>query len=201
MEAAKAALDQLGLDRLLIIPDREPPHKDLAAEAATPQQRLDMAALMADGLGPRAEASDLELRREGKSYTADTVEELAEATGMDAAKLQASIDAYNAVVRGEAEDEFGFTADNTADAEMTEGPWYACQKVPTVHHTMGGLKTNAANQVLDVALQVIPGLYAAGDCSGSVFANNYPEYIVGCACGRTITFSRHAVRHMAGDIA
>ena len=67
MEAAKAALDQLGLDRLLIIPDREPPHKDLAAEAATPQQRLDMAALMADGLGPRAEASDLELRREGKS--------------------------------------------------------------------------------------------------------------------------------------
>ena len=78
MEAAKAALDQLGLDRLLIIPDREPPHKDLAAEAAMPQQRLDMAALMADGLGPRAEASDLELRREGKSYTADTVEELHE---------------------------------------------------------------------------------------------------------------------------
>ena len=78
MEAAKAALDQLGLDRLLIIPDREPPHKDLAAEAATPQQRLEMAALMADGLGPRAEASDLELRREGKSYTADTVEELHE---------------------------------------------------------------------------------------------------------------------------
>ena len=78
MEAAKAALDKLGLDRLLIIPDREPPHKDLAAEAATPQQRLDMAALMADGLGPRAEASDLELRREGKSYTADTVEKLHE---------------------------------------------------------------------------------------------------------------------------
>ena len=48
---------------------------------------------------------------------------------------------------------------------------------------------------------MIEGLYAAGDCSGSVFANNYPEYIVGCACGRTITFSRHAVRHMAGDLA
>ena len=37
-----------------------------------------MAALMADGLGPRAEASDLEIRREGKSYTADTVEQLHE---------------------------------------------------------------------------------------------------------------------------
>ena len=78
MEAARTALEQMNLDRLIIIPDCEPPHKDLAEEAATPQQRLEMAALMADGLGPRAEVSDLEIRREGKSYTADTVEALHE---------------------------------------------------------------------------------------------------------------------------
>ena len=76
MEAARTALEQMNLDRLIIIPDCEPPHKDLAEEAATPQQRLEMAALMADGLGPRAEVSDLEIRREGKSYTAETLEEL-----------------------------------------------------------------------------------------------------------------------------
>jgi nicotinate-nucleotide adenylyltransferase len=76
MAAAKAAMEQLGLDRLILIPDRDPPHKDLAKDAATPEQRLEMTRLMADGLGPRAEASDLELRRTGKSYTADTVEEL-----------------------------------------------------------------------------------------------------------------------------
>ena len=51
MEAARTALEQMNLDRLIIIPDCEPPHKDLAEEAATPQQRLEMAALMADGLG------------------------------------------------------------------------------------------------------------------------------------------------------
>ena len=78
MEAARSAMEQLGLDRLLIIPDREPPHKSMAEESASPEQRLEMARLMADGLGPRAEASDLELRREGKSYTADTVEILHE---------------------------------------------------------------------------------------------------------------------------
>lgn len=78
MDAARAALEQMNLDRLIIIPDCEPPHKDLVEDAATPQQRLEMAALMADGLGPLAEASDLEIRREGKSYTADTVEELHE---------------------------------------------------------------------------------------------------------------------------
>lgn len=76
MEAARAAMEQLGLDRLLIIPDRDPPHKGLGEDSATPEQRLAMVQLMADGLGPRAEASDLELKREGKSYTADTVEEL-----------------------------------------------------------------------------------------------------------------------------
>ena len=78
MEAARTAMEQLGLDRLLIIPDREPPHKELEGNAASPEQRLEMARLMADGLGPRAEASDLELKREGKSYTADTVEALHE---------------------------------------------------------------------------------------------------------------------------
>ena len=67
MEAARTALEQMNLDRLIIIPDCEPPHKDLAEEAATPQQRLEM-----------AEVSDLEIRREGKSYTADTVEALHE---------------------------------------------------------------------------------------------------------------------------
>ena len=66
MEAARTAMEQLGLDRLLIIPDREPPHKELEGNAASPEQRLEMARLMADGLGPRAEASDLELKREGK---------------------------------------------------------------------------------------------------------------------------------------
>ena len=66
---------------------------------------------------------------------ADTIDELAAATGMDAAKLQESIDTYNAVVAGEKEDPFGFKANNSADVQLTEGPWYACKKVPTVHHT------------------------------------------------------------------
>ena len=52
MEAARAALAQMNLDRLLIIPDREPPHKDLAEEAASPQRWLAMAAPDGRRLGP-----------------------------------------------------------------------------------------------------------------------------------------------------
>ena len=120
---------------------------------------------------------------------ADTVEELAEATGMDAAKLQASIDAYNAVVRGEAEDEFGFTADNTADAEMTEGPWYACQKVPTVHHTMGGIRIDVNAQACDADGEPIPGLFACGEVTGGIHGENR---LGGNAIADCMTFGRAA---------
>ena len=125
----------------------------------------------------------------GHVVGADTVEELAEATGMDAAKLQASIDAYNAVVRGEAEDEFGFTADNTADAEMTEGPWYACQKVPTVHHTMGGIRIDVNAQACDADSEPIPGLFACGEVTGGIHGENR---LGGNAIADCMTFGRAA---------
>ena len=125
----------------------------------------------------------------GHVVGADTVEELAEVTGMDAAKLQASIDAYNAVVRGEAEDEFGFTADNTADAEMTEGPWYACQKVPTVHHTMGGIRIDVNAQACDADGEPIPGLFACGEVTGGIHGENR---LGGNAIADCMTFGRAA---------
>ncbi len=76
--AAKAAMEQLGLDRLVLIPDRVPPHKTLPEGGASPEQRLEMAALATAELGKRAEVSDRELHRCGVSYTADTLAELRE---------------------------------------------------------------------------------------------------------------------------
>lgn len=66
---------KLSLDRVLVIPANNPPHKQLAFCGASAEQRLHMTRLAVQDL-PYAEVSDLELRREGKSYTADTVEEL-----------------------------------------------------------------------------------------------------------------------------
>ena len=71
--AARAAMEQLGLDRLVLIPDRVPPHKALPEGSASPEQRLEMAALATAELGKRAEVSDRELRRDGPSYTSDTL--------------------------------------------------------------------------------------------------------------------------------
>ena len=55
---------------------------------------------------------------------------------------------------------------------MTEGPWYACKKVPTVHHTMGGIKINTKAEVLNTSGKVIPGLYASGEVTGGIHGSN-----------------------------
>lgn len=78
MEAACAAMGHLNLDHLLLIPSQIPPHKFLPRETADGSARMEMAALMADGIGPRAEVSPLEFLRSGPSYTVDTVRALRE---------------------------------------------------------------------------------------------------------------------------
>lgn len=76
--AAKAAMEVLGLDKLVLVPDAQPPHKVLPEGGAAPRQRYDMAVLATAALGKRAEVSDMELRRSGVSYTADTLAALRE---------------------------------------------------------------------------------------------------------------------------
>lgn len=76
--AAREAFALLGLDRLLLIPVGLPPHKELPAGSPTAAQRLEMTQLAAEAteLGDRVEVLDLELRREGRSFTSDTLEAL-----------------------------------------------------------------------------------------------------------------------------
>lgn len=66
---------QLSLDRVLLVPSAVPPHKRLTNNFASAQERLEMTRLAAREL-PFAEVCDLELHREGPSYTADTIAEL-----------------------------------------------------------------------------------------------------------------------------
>ena len=76
LTAARAAMDVLGLDRLLLIPASVPPHKALPQGSADAAERLEMAALACAQLGPKAQALDTELHRTGPSYTVDTLRQL-----------------------------------------------------------------------------------------------------------------------------
>ena len=74
--AAQAAAQQLGLDLLLLIPASIPPHKALPEGGADAAQRLEMATLATAELSCPAQVLDVEVRRRGKSYTADTLRTL-----------------------------------------------------------------------------------------------------------------------------
>ncbi len=77
IQAAKQAVTALKLSRLLLIPDRIAPHKEIPSGSPTPQQRLDMLRIAAEN-SPGLEVSDIELCREGVSYTFETVDKLKE---------------------------------------------------------------------------------------------------------------------------
>ena len=77
--AAKAFMEQMWLDILYVIPPGVTPHKDMKGNA-TAADRLEMCRLaFADMEG--VIVSDLEMRREGKSYTVDTLRELYDPEG------------------------------------------------------------------------------------------------------------------------
>lgn len=75
--AAAEMVRHLELDRLIIMPAATPPHKSLAAGSPTAEERLDLCRLSFASI-PQARVSDLELRRQGPSYTVDTLRELRE---------------------------------------------------------------------------------------------------------------------------
>ena len=64
-------------DKLLIIPDYLPPHKELSPLTPPPEDRLELCRLCFSDI-PGAEVSDIEIARGGKSYTADTLRALKE---------------------------------------------------------------------------------------------------------------------------
>lgn len=87
---AQEAYRELELDRVMLIPARIPPHKPVEHEPG-PEYRLELCRLaVADD--DRFEVSDIELERDGPSYTLDTLQVL---------KLQDSINELVLIVGGD----------------------------------------------------------------------------------------------------
>jgi nicotinate-nucleotide adenylyltransferase len=74
LAAAEEVRTRLGLDKVLFIPSFEPPHKQ-ADNVPSADHRMEMVRLAVAG-NPFFEASEIELKRGGRSYTIDTVETL-----------------------------------------------------------------------------------------------------------------------------
>ena len=75
---SRAVAESKSFDKVLLIPNKQPPHKPGAANLAAPDDRLAMCRLAVQG-DPFFDVTDLELKRSGPSYTIDTAAELAAA--------------------------------------------------------------------------------------------------------------------------
>ena len=100
-----------------------------------------------------------------------TVAELAEAIGIPATDLEATLNRYNAQQKAGTDEDFGRSAAQMT-AALETAPYYAVCVTPAIHHTMGGLSVNTATQVLKSDGTAIPGLYAAGEVTGGLHGAN-----------------------------
>lgn len=126
----------------------------------------------------------------GYVQQADTLEELAEKLNIPAEQFVATVNRYNELAAKGNDDDFG--KEGYRMIALDTAPFYGARQGATLLCTLDGLRVNTSMQVLDNEGEVIEGLYAAGNDSGGFFAHNYPEYIVGVAIGRTLTFGRIA---------
>ena len=114
----------------------------------------------------------------GYGWKGDTVEALAEATGMDAAKLADAIE---------------------QDPDLKEAPYYAVMVKPTTIGSMGGLVIDADAQVLKADGAAIPGLYATGEvANGGFYKVEYPAS--GSSLSLGMTFGLEAGRNAAAYV-
>ncbi len=105
----------------------------------------------------------------GLCVEADTLEELAEKTGMDVTNLKATIHKYNDAQKTEKDVLFGRS---DMPVSFAKGKYYAMVCAPAIHHTMGGLKINTSSEVLNAEGKAIAGLFAAGEVTGGIHGAN-----------------------------
>ena len=135
---------------------------------------------------PCSDACESEIA-DGVILKADTIEELAEQMGVDAATLADTFNHYNEMASAGVDEDFGRTV-NLAPVQTP--PFYAAKIIPVTCDSAGGLVVNTAAEVLNWAGDAIPGLYAAGATTAGWRGDVYPG--CGLAITNAIVFGRHA---------
>lgn len=183
-----------------------------AGNAANPCFLIcDSRALWKYGLG-RIKPFQLRLRESiagGYLVRAGSIPDLARQLGIDVARTEETLAAYNRDAAQGLDPLFGRGGDayqrhlgdadhapNPCVAPITAPPFYAVRLHPADLGTAAGLATDGNGRVLDAQARPIPGLYACGNDMNSVMRGAYPG--PGITLGPALTFGYLAARHIAG---
>lgn len=145
----------------------------------------------------------------GVIVMADTLEELAAATGLSPIELRSTAERFNGFARRGVDEDFhrGESAydryygdptnkPNPNLGEISHPPYYAAKLVPGDLGTKGGIRTDVHGRALRDDGSVIEGLYAAGNASAPVMGHTYPG--PGGTIGPAMTYGYLAALHIAG---
>src|SRR5699024_2740729 len=144
----------------------------------------------------------------GTVYQADTLTELAEHTAIPPDALQRTVERFNEFARAGKDEDFGRgnsahdryygdpTLPNPNLDVLDKPPFYAIKIEIGDLGTKGGLITDEHARVLREDESVIDGLYATGNTTASVMANEYAG--PGATIGPSIVFGYIAANHAAG---
>ena len=124
---------------------------------------------------------------------ADTIEELAEKLGIDADKLEETLDDYNDMCDEGYDSQFHkkheYLHPITGKGGYLVGKYYIA-----AYGTVGGVRINKYGEVMDANLKPIPGLYSAGSDANTIYGDSYNFTL----CGNTMGFAINSGR-MAGE--
>ena len=141
---------------------------------------------------------------------AETLEDLAEALGIDPGGLARTVDRFNAFARSGLDEDFrrpsrawtlarreswgNAGSRNPSLGALERPPFYGLALHPS-GFVSAGLATNRHGQVLDYSDTAIPGLYAAGDAAAK--DDHGIGYQAGCSIASGMTFGYLAAHHLA----
>lgn len=120
-----------------------------------------------DGLNIWGDKVD-DLVEKGVIFKADTIEDLANQIDIDPKVLKDTHDKFNSYVESGKDPDFN----RTLFGKPITPPFFASKRVPTIHHTMGGIQIDLQNHVLNKDGNEIKGLLAAGEVTGGIHGAN-----------------------------
>jgi fumarate reductase flavoprotein subunit len=122
-------------------------------------------------------------------FIADSIEQLAEMTGIDKESLLETVDNYNDYCDSVDEE---FFKRKRYLRPILKAPFYAGQFRPGGYGTVGGIRINENCEACDAEFEPVPGLYAAGADACNIYDDSYMFLLPGNSMGFAVNTGRIA---------
>ena len=122
-------------------------------------------------------------------FIVDSIEELAEKTGIDVDNLADTVEEYNDYCDSVDEE---FFKDKKYLRPLIKAPYYAARVRPGGYGTVGGIRINENCEACDKEFEPVPGLYAAGADACNIYDDSYMFLLPGNSMGFAVNTGRIA---------